>query len=161
MLAIVVGASATLAVAATPKQPAGALSIEGGKGFIVVRGNGGLLGRVAKGSVEVLDLTPADAWRPVVNGSRRGARYSTKGNNVSFRILGGDYRVTIRGEGISISARGSGVVTLLGVPGALSPDTGIYSTDLEADCQDTPDQCDAIPTTLTRVSFGGSSATHP
>ena len=46
-----------------PKPPAGALSIEGGKGVIVVRGNGGLLGRVAHGSVEVVDLTPADAWR--------------------------------------------------------------------------------------------------
>ena len=33
-------------------------------------------------------------------------------------------------------------------------DTGIYSTDLEADCQGTPDQCDAIPPTLTRVPFG-------
>jgi hypothetical protein len=154
MLAVVLTVSVALAAAATPKAPAGALSIEGGKGFIVVRGNGGLLGRVAKGSVEVVDLTPADAWRPVVNGSRRAARYSTKGSNVSFRILGGDYRITVRGEGISVSARGTGVVTLLGVPGALSPDTGIYSTDLEADCQDTPDQCDAIPTTLTRVPFG-------
>jgi hypothetical protein len=146
-----------LAAAPAVKAPAGALSIEDGKGFVVIRGNGGLLGRVAKGSVEVLDLTPADAWRPVVNGSRRPGRFSTKGSNVSFRILGGDYRVTIRGEGISISARGDGVVTLLGVPAPLSPDTGIYSTDLEADCQDAPDQCEAIPTTLTRIPFGTPS----
>jgi hypothetical protein len=158
-LAVALAASAALAAAAPPKPPAGALSIEGGNGFVVIRGNGGLLGRVAKGSVEVLDLTPSDAWRPVVNGSRRAGKYSTKGPNVSFRILGGDYRVTIRGEGISISARGSGVVTLLGVPAPLSPDTGIFSTDLEADCQDAPDQCDAIPTTLTRVPFGDPSQT--
>ena len=57
---------------------------------------------------------------------------------------------------------GLGVVTLLGVPDPLSPDTGIYSTDLEADCQDAPNQCDAIPTTLTRIPFGNPSpSTHP
>jgi hypothetical protein len=160
-LAAALAASAALAAPPAPKPPAGALSIEGGKGFVVVRGNGGLLGRVARGSVEVLDLTPADAWRPVVNGSRRTGKFSTKGVNLSFRILGGDYRITIRGEGISISARGDGVVTLLGVPDPLSPDTGIYSTDLEADCQDAPNQCDAIPTTLTRIPFGNPSpSTH-
>ncbi len=144
-------------VAAASKPPAGSLSIEGGKGFFVVRGNGGLLGRVAKGTVEVVDLTPGDAWRPVVNGTTHVTRFSTKGSNLSFRILGGGYRVTIRGEGVSVSSRGSGVVTLLGVPGLFSSDTGVYSTDLEADCQDTPDQCDAIPTTLTRVPFGTTS----
>jgi hypothetical protein len=161
-LAVALAASVALAAAATPKPPAGALSIEAGKGFVVVKGNGGLLGRVAKGSLDVVDLTPADAWRPVVNGSRRAGRFSTRGSNLSFRILGGDYRVTIRGDGISISARGDGVVTLLGVPAPLSPDTGIYSTDLEADCQDAPDQCDAIPTTLTRVPFGNASpGLHP
>jgi hypothetical protein len=157
VLVLAVIASAGIAAASTPKPPAGALSIEGGKGFIVVRGNGGLLGRVAKGSADVVDLTPGDAWRPVVNGSRRTSKFSAKGANLSFRILGGDYRITIRGEGISLSARGDGVVTLLGVPSPLSPDTGIYSTDLEADCQGAPDQCDAIPTTLTRVSFGSTT----
>jgi hypothetical protein len=162
VLAAALTASAALAAAPAPKPPAGALSIEGGKGFVVVRGNGGLLGRVTRGSVEVLDLTPADAWRPVVNGSRRTGKFSSKGANLSFRILGGDYRITIRGEGISISARGDGVVTLLGVPDPLSPDTGIYSTDLEADCQDAPNQCDAIPTPLTRIPFGTPSpTTHP
>jgi hypothetical protein len=141
-------------VLAAAKPPAGALSIEGGKGVIVVRGNGGLLGRVAHGSVEIIDLTPGDAWRPTVNGITRGKRSLTKGANVSFRILGGEYRITIRGDGISVSARGSGVAALLGVPGPFSSDAGIYSTDLEADCQDFPDQCQAIPLTLTRVPFG-------
>jgi len=148
------------AVLAAAKPPAGALSIEGGRGVIVVRGSGGLLGRVAHGSVEVVDLTPTDAWRPVVNGVPRGRRVVSKGANVSFRILGGDYRVTVKGEGISVSARGNGIATLLGVPGLFDSDTGIYSTDLEADCQDAPDQCQAIPTILTRVLFG-STVAHP
>jgi len=156
---MVLALAVPVGVLAAAKPPAGALSIEGGRGVIVVRGNGGLLGRVAHGSVEVVDLTPNDQWKPVVNGVTRSRRVLSKGANVSFRILGGDYRVTVKGEGISISARGSGVASLLGLPGFLSADTGIYSTDLEADCQDTPDQCQAIPTILTRVLFG-STASH-
>jgi hypothetical protein len=150
-------------VFAAAKPPAGALSVEGGKGVVVIKGNGGLLGRVARGSVEIVDLTPADAWRPTVNGITRGKRSTSKGANVSFRILGGDYRITIKGEGISVSARGTGVSTLLGVPSLFSSDTGIFSADLEADCQDTPEQCQAIPLTLTRVPFGkpDPAATHP
>ena len=92
--------------------------------------------------------------------SRAFGASSRRGVNVSFRILGGDYKVTVKGEGISVSARGGGVATLLGLPGFLNSDTGIYSTDLEADCQDAPDQCQAIPTTLTRVLFG-STVPHP
>ena len=141
-------------VLAAAKPPAGALSIEGGRGAIVVKGNGGLLGRVAHGSVEVVDLTPGDSWKPVVNGTTRARRSMSKGTNVSFRILGGDYRVTIKGDGISVSARGSGTAMLLGIAGVFNTDTGIYSTDLEADCQDNPDQCQVIPTTLTRAPFG-------
>jgi hypothetical protein len=151
---VVLALAVPVGVVAAAKPPAGALSIEGGKGVIVVRGNGGLLGRVAKGSVEVVDLTPLDAWRPAVNGTTRPRRVFSKGVNLSFRILGGEYKVTVKGEGISVSARGTGVATLLGVPGFFTGDTGIYSTDLEADCQDAPEQCQPIPTTLTRVAFG-------
>ena len=153
---LVLALAAPALLSAASKPPAGALSVEGGRGVIVVRGNGGLLGRIGKGSVEVVDLTPADTWKPVVNGAPRPRRSTSKGTNVSFRILGGDYRITVKGEGISISARGSGVATLLGIPGLFNPDTGIFSADLEADCQDVPDQCQVIPTTLTRVPFGTS-----
>lgn len=140
------------------RAPAGALSIEGGKGIIVVRGNGGFLGRLGRGSVELVDLTPADQWKPTVNGVTRSRRTFLKGTSVSFRILGGDYRVSVKGDGISISARGTGVATLLGVPG-LTGDTGIYAAGLNADCEGSPDQCQPIPTTLTRVAFGTADAT--
>jgi hypothetical protein len=155
LLAVVLPA-ATLAT----RAPAGALSIEGGKGVIVVRGNGGLLGRLGHGSVEIVDLTPADQWRPTVNGVPRNRRTFMKGLNVSFRILGGDYRVSVKGESISISARGSGVATLLGVPG-LTGDTGIYAADLNSDCQGSPEQCQPIPTVLTRIAFGAPDSAAP
>jgi hypothetical protein len=145
---------APAAVLAASKPPAGALSVEGGKGVIVVRANGGLLGRVAHGSVDLVDLSPGDAWRPTLNGTARTRRVTAKGSNLTFRILGGDYRLVVRGDGISLSARGVGVVTLLGAPSILTGETGIFSTDLEADCQDVPDQCEPIPMTITRVPFG-------
>ncbi len=135
------------------RTPAGTLSIEGGKGVVVVRGNGGLLGRLAKGAVEIVDLSPADQWKPTLNGVPRNRRTYLKGMNVSFRILGGDYRVSMKGEGISISARGSGVATLLGIPG-FTGETGLYAADLNADCQSLPDQCQLLPTSTTRVGFG-------
>ncbi len=149
LLLAVILPTATLAT----RAPAGALSIEGGKGVIVVRGNGGLLGRLGRGAVEIVDLTPADQWKPTVNGVPRNRRTYLKGANVSFRILGGDYRVSVKGESISISARGTGVATLLGVPG-FTGETGIYAADLNADCQGSPDQCQPIPTLATRVAFG-------
>jgi len=160
MLAVVIPTAAFAATAGpvAAKPPAGALSIEGGRGVIVVRANGGLLGRIAHGSVELVDLSPADSWRPTLNGITRARRVAAKGTNVTFRILGGDYRLTLRGDGISLSARGTGAVTLLGVPSTLAGDTGLYSTDLETDCQDNPDQCDPIPMTLTRVPFGKTDA---
>ena len=150
MLAVV----APVAVLAATKPPAGALSIEGGNGVVVIRANGGLLGRVARGSVEIVDLTLGDGWRPTLNGSVRARRVAAKGANLTFRILGGEYRVVARGEGISVSARGTGIVTMVGVPNLVTGDTGIYSADLEADCQGAPEQCEPIPFTLTRVPFG-------
>jgi hypothetical protein len=145
---------APAAVLAASKPPAGALSVEDGKGVVVVRASGGLLGRISRGSVELVDLSPGDGWRPTLNGSTRVRRVAAKGSNLTFRILGGEYRLVARGEGISLSARGTGVVTLLGVPSPLTGTTGIFSADLEADCQDAPEQCQPIPMTLTRVPFG-------
>ena len=156
LLLAVVLPTATMAT----RAPAGALSVEGGKGVIVVRGNGGLLGRLGRGSVEIVDLTPADQWKPTVNGVTRSRRTFLKGVNVTFRILGGDYRVSVKGESISISARGTGTATLLGVPG-LTGETGIYAADLNADCQGSPDQCQPIPTVATRVVFGQPDSSAP
>lgn len=152
-LALLLLAVVLPAASLATRAPAGALSIEGGRGVIVVRGNGGLLGRLVKGSVEIVDLTPADQWKPTVNGVTRNRRTYLKGANVSFRILGGDYRVSVRGDGISISARGTGTATLLGVP-SLTGDTGLYAADLNADCKGSPDQCQPIPSLATRVTFG-------
>ena len=159
VLAVLLALAIPVAALAAARPGAGTLSIEGGKGVVVVRGNGGLLGRVAHGSVEVVDLTPDDAWRPTVNGVSRARRVAMRGWNLTFRILGGDYRLTVKGEGISISARGNGVATLLGLPG-LTGDTGLYAAGPSVDCGDEPDQCEPLPSVLTRVPFGPTEGTQ-
>jgi hypothetical protein len=146
--------AASLTAYAGGRAP-GTLSVEGGKGAVTIRGNGGLLGRVGRGSVDIVDLSPTDDWRVAVNGVSRSRRVTGHGVNVTFRVLGGDYRLIAKGDGISISAHGSGVATLLGVPG-LTGDTGLFAVGPNADCQDSPDQCSVLPTGLTRISFGQS-----
>ena len=111
------------------------------------------MGRVAAGSLVVVDLSPNDSWRWSVNGVTRDRRATLKGSDLSFRILGGSYRLMVTGEGISISARGAGVVTLTGHPG-LTGDTGFYASGLDADCDAQPDLCQPIPIVSTHVPFG-------
>ena len=114
------------------------------------------------GSVEIVDLTPADAWRPAVNGITRRQALAQQGRRTS--ASGSSAATTasrVKGEGDLRLRPRQRLRTLLGVPGLLSSDTGIYSTDLEADCQEAPDQCQAIPLTLTRVPFGKPDTTMP
>ena len=54
------------------------------------------------------DLTPLDQWSPRVNGVPRGKTVWLRGKDVNFYVPGGKYRLTVRGEGFSISARGQG-----------------------------------------------------
>ena len=76
-----------------------------------------------KGSLEILDLSSGDQWSPRVYGIPRGKTVTLRGKNVSFYIPGGRYRLTAKGIGISISARGTGWVSLDGDPDPVG-DTG-------------------------------------
>lgn len=107
-------------------SPAGSLSIEDGRGSIVLKGKGIVLGRLDKGEVQIVDLSPVDQWSPRVNGVPRGRTVWLRGKDVNFYVPGGRYRITVRGEGFSISARGQGSATLLGNPDA-SGATGTYA----------------------------------
>ena len=67
-----------------------------------------------------------------------------RGKDVNFYVPGGRYRITVRGEGFSISARGQGSATLAG-----SPDpTGATGTFAVGDAAASP-----IPSAA-QVSFG-------
>jgi len=130
---------------ASAKTPGGSLSIEDGRGTVTVGGKGVLVGRMDKGTLEILDLSSGDQWSPRVWGIPRGKSVTLRGKNVSFYIPGGRYRLSAKGTGISISARGTGWVTLEGEPDPVG-DTGTYAIG--------DGTRDRLPTELTRMTFG-------
>jgi len=130
---------------AVKATPTGSLSVENGRGVIQVTGTGVLVGRMDKGSLEIVDLSATDQWSPRVYGIPRGKTVTLRGKNVSFYVPGGRYRLTAKGTGISISARGSGTVVLDGDPDPVG-DTGTYAIGDAAP--------GAVPARTTKLTFG-------
>jgi hypothetical protein len=130
--------------------PAGSLSVEDGRGSAVIKGKGIVIGRLERGEVQIVDLSPLDQWSPRVNGVPRGKTVWTRGKDINFYVPGGRYRVTVRGDGFSVSARGQGTAILDGVADPAGA-TGTYAVG------------DAVPTPLAvgaqRVDFGSPSLT--
>ena len=52
--------------------PGGSFEVKGGRGTVQISGKGVLVGRLGKGSLEIVDLSPNDQWSPRVNGIPRG-----------------------------------------------------------------------------------------
>jgi hypothetical protein len=156
---LLVVALAAPVVAVAAKRPQGSLSIEGGRGVVTVKGQGGVLGKV-RGSVRIVDLTPTDRWRPLVNGVVVRRAVWVSGAEVSFRILGGKFKIQIRGEAVSVSARGVGQAVLKGEPDALGQ-TGVFATGENADCVADPSMCEPVPMEPTKVLFGPEPGVPP
>jgi hypothetical protein len=139
---------AGIAFAAQPEG--GALSVERGKGVVMLDLRGSILGRLSSGSLRVTDLTPADRWAALVAGrkvtqERVGPRTVVyRGQGLRFRMLGGGYRVVVRGSGIDLSAVGKGVAVLDGEPRFAGDDVGVYSLD-GVDCGVEPEPCLPLP----------------
>lgn len=133
-------------------SPAGTLSIESGRGTVVLTGKGIVIGRLDKGDLKIVDLSPLDQWSPRVNGVPRGQTVGLRGKNVNFYVPGGRYRITVRGEGFSISARGQGSVTLTGNPDPTGA-TGTYAVG--------DDDPSAIPSVAETVPFGTTTGEGP
>ena len=98
--------------------------VDEGRGVVQVSGKDVLIGRVVKGSLKIVDLTPADQWSPYVNGVPRGKVVWLRGQH-QLPDLGGAIRLVATGEGISISARGTGTAVLDGDPDKVGS-TGTY-----------------------------------
>ena len=128
-------------------EPLGSLSIEDGRGSVVLKGKGIVIGRLDRGELQIVDLSPTDQWSPRVNGVPRGRTVWTRGKDINFYVPGGRYKITVRGEGISISARGQGSASLNGRPDATGA-TGSYAVG--------DGQPAAIPTGVT-VPYGPAS----
>ena len=153
-------------VAWASEPTAGTLSVEHGKGVVMVDLRGSLLGRLGVGSLRVTDQTPNDRYAALVVGrkmtqERLGPRTVIyRGQGLRFRMVGGGYRVVVRGSGISVSAVGRGVVMLDAEPRFPGDDAGVYSLD-GVDCGLEPTLCTALPTEPERFPLEPSETERP
>lgn len=136
---------------AFPQQPTpGTLSVERGRGVVMIDLKGSVVGRLTAGSLRVTDHTPYDRYTAVVSGrkltqERVGPRTIVyRGAGLRFRLLGGGYRMVARGTGITVSAVGRGNVMLDGEPRFEADDLGVYSLD-GTDCSVEPLTCTPLP----------------
>ena len=144
----VLAVTASFAWAAEPTS--GTLSVDQGRGVVMIDLRGSVLGRLGSGTLRVTDQTPNDRFAPLVAGKkftweRVGPRTVVyRGQGLRFRLVGGGYRMVARGSGITVSAVGRGNVMLDGEPRWLGDDVGLYSRD-GADCSSEPTSCVPVP----------------
>lgn len=131
LLTLLALAALAVPVGQAAAPPAGSLSIEDGRGSVVLKGKGIVIGRLERGEIRITDLSPLDQWSPRVNGVPRGRTVWTRGKDINFYVPGGRYRITVRGDGFSISARGQGSATVTGRPDTAGL-TGTYAVGDDA-----------------------------
>jgi hypothetical protein len=131
--ALIAAITVPLAGAADPPGD-GTLSVKRGRGALVLKLKGTVIGRVKNGRVQIRDFRPLDANDPKITCPRNRIRHVgagiwiCKGRNISFRVDDARFNVNVRGTGIWISAvgRGPGTVDGMGEDGV--PD-GVMSID--------------------------------
>jgi len=155
-------------IAGASEPTSGTLSVERGKGVVMLDIRGSVLGRLTSGVLRVTDQTPNDRFAALVVGrkltqERVGPRTTVyRGQGLRFRMLGGGYRMTLRGAGIDLSAVGKGATVLDGEPRFFGDDAGVYSLD-GVDCGVEPEKCLSLPVDPTRFVLGKeqSGGTNP
>lgn len=121
-----------LSAAHTQGAMDGTLSVRDGRGKITMSVRGGVIGSFAAGSVTISDPIDADGTGPIVTGDdfppidRNDTTTTWRGNRVRFRIIGGSFRVVVKGRGINLSLVGKGNVKL---EGAGTDDDGTYAVN--------------------------------
>ena len=109
----------------------GTLSVKDARGVITIQGRGGVIGSIAKGSVTINDPVDGDGTGPIVTGddwSKDKSETATiwGGTKVRFRIIGGTFKVVVRGRGLNLSFVGKGNVI---INGAGTDDDGSYAVN--------------------------------
>jgi len=168
LFACLAAVSAALVGTARGAEPeTGTLSVEGGRGVFTLEVRGSTLGTLANGSVVVVDRSLNDPYVAIVTGRRvvvqrrlGPAKVLYRGQGLRFRMLGGSYRVVIRGAGLAMSVVGRGLVLLDGEPRAVGDDAGVYSVD-GADCSAEPQSCVPVPDDPLRLKLDGTAQTDP
>jgi hypothetical protein len=143
-------ALAAVSVAWAAEPTGGTLSVERGRGTVMIDLKGAVVGRISGGTLRVTDHTPFDRFTPVVSGRKltetqlgpRTVLY--RGQGLRFRMVGGGYRMVARGWGITVSAVGRGTVVLDAEQRFVGDDTGVYSLD-GTDCSVEPLSCTPLP----------------
>jgi hypothetical protein len=109
----------------------GTLSVKDARGVVTIQGRGGVIGSFNKGSVLINDPVDGDGTGPIVTGDEWSNEKTDTatvwgGTRVRFRIIGGSFRVVVRGRGINLSFVGKGNVIL---NGAGTDDDGSYAVN--------------------------------
>jgi hypothetical protein len=114
----------------------GTLSVSDARGTITINGRGAVIGSFARGSVTISDPIDGDGTGPVVTGDdwskeRNDTTTTWGGTKVRFRMIGGTFKIVVRGRGINLSLVGKGTITLngagTGADGGYSVNGGDYS----------------------------------
>ncbi|MGH3110470.1 MAG: hypothetical protein ACRDQT_06090 [Gaiellaceae bacterium] len=142
-------------------QTSGVLSVDDGRGVVILDLRGVVLGRLTTGTLRVTDHTPRDRFEEIVNGrfvqeERLGPRTTLyRGQGLRFRMVGGRYRIAARGTGITVSAIGRGLVQLDGEPRVPGEPAGLYSINDGTDCSLEPTLCTPLPELRESFVLGG------
>src|SRR2546423_15463270 len=134
LLTFAVLAALALPAAATARERGstdGTLSVKDARGVVTIQGRGAVIGSFAKGSVTINDPIDGDGTGPIVTGddwSKDKSDTATVwgGTRVRFRIIGGTFKIVVRGRGINLSFVGKGNVIL---NGAGTDDDGSYAAN--------------------------------
>jgi hypothetical protein len=156
LLAALLLAAFTVPAALSADTPSdGTLSVKRGRGNVVLKLKGTVIGRVTNGKVQVKDFRPFDSNVPLFTGCRvKHPAFNLavcQGRNVGYRVLNGRFNTNVRGSGISISAVGRGTVTVDGT-GEQGFADGVMSVD-DQPYESLPD--DATTLTLGTPPVGG------
>jgi opacity protein-like surface antigen len=119
------------AAARTHASSDGTLSVKDARGVITIQGRGGVIGSFARGSVTINDPVDGDGTGPIVTGDEWSKDKSDTatvwgGTRVRFRMIGGTFKIVVRGRGINLSFVGKGNVI---INGAGTDDDGSYATN--------------------------------
>jgi hypothetical protein len=140
----VVGAALVVpvvALAGTGASSDGSLVVHNGQApvgtpVVVLSITGSVIGNVDHGTIKI-DGGPLDAGSPKAPQVTPGARCVTpegdtkqtcKGDNFSFRAVGGHYTLVVYGTGVDVVAVGTGSVRIAGIPD-LGAGDGKYSVN--------------------------------
>jgi hypothetical protein len=109
----------------------GTLSVKDARGIITIQGRGGVIGSLGKGSVLINDPVDGDGTGPIVTGDEWSKDKTDTatiwgGTKVRFRMIGGAFKIVVRGRGINLSFVGKANVI---VNGAGTDDDGSYAVN--------------------------------